>query len=222
MAREAKKRPEGVEELLDDCETSAEDLMECLERLREFSRPSLERLPDRRLYERGEDFLQGLLSNLGRKSPEPIAECVGKDRFPLQYFMGESPWDHGPLLDELCRQVADQVGEPHGILGIDPSAFPKKGTESVGVARQWCGRLGKIDNGPGGVFLGYVSNRGHTLIDERLYLPKSWARDPAGRGKCRVPKGVRSRTAMQSAVELLRERGSQLPHGWIVADDEFG
>jgi SRSO17 transposase len=221
VARRAKKSVDAVQELLDDCETVPEDLMECLERLRDFSRPYLELL-DQRLHQHGEDFLRGLLSDMERKSTEPIAESVGKDRFPLQHFIGRSPWDYRPLLDELCGQVAQELGEPNGILVIDPSAFPKKGKESVGVGRQWCGRLGKVDNCQVGVYLGYKSNKGHTLVDERLYLPKSWTRDASRRAKCRVPKSVRFRTATQLAVELLRERRSRLPHGWVVADDEFG
>lgn len=222
MVRRIKKVPRAAEELLGDCEIAAEDLMEMLEGLKEFSQPYLKLLPDKRLYARGEDFLRGLLSDLERKSIEPIAERLGQYRRPLQYFIGESEWDHKPLLDMLCRQVKEGLGEENGVLVIDPSSFPKKGRDSVGVTRQWCGRLGKKENCQLGVFLGYVSNKGHALVDERLYLPRDWGRDKARRIKCRVPKGIRFKTAPELALDMLKERGKTLPHRWVVADDEFG
>lgn len=221
--RRAKGDRDHAEQLLEDCEVAHEDLMVSLERLTEFLQPYLERLGDKRLHQHGENFIRGLLSDLDRKSVEPIAERTGyKDRLPLQYFVGQSQWKHGPLLDELCRQTSEALGDPNGILVIDPSAFPKKGKHSVGVARQWCGRLGKQDNCQVGVFLGYVSNRGHTLINERLYLPRAWAKDKARRLECAVPRGVRFRTSPQLAIEMLLERRQQFPHAWVVADDEFG
>jgi SRSO17 transposase len=108
------------------------------------------------------------------------------------------------------------------VLTLDGSGFPKKGTASVGVARQWCGRLGKIDNCQTGVFLGYVSNLGHTLVDERLYLPKEWAKDRVRRAMCHVPKGVRFATMLGLSLEMLEARREQLPHAWVNGDDAFG
>lgn len=212
----------GVEELLDSCEIVPEDLLKMLKELKEFSRPYLKLLPDKRLYARGEDFLCGLLSDLERKSVEPIAERLGQYRRPLQYFIGESDWDHKPLLDLLCQEAAEELGEDNGVLVIDPSAFPKKGKDSAGVTRQWCGRLGKKENCQLGVFLGYVSNKGHALVDERLYMPRDWGRDIARRTKCRVPHGLRFKTAASLAVDMLEDRRKTLPHRWVVADDEFG
>lgn len=221
--RRAKRDRDHAEQLLEDCKVVPEGLMVSPERLTEFLRPYLERLGDKRLHQHGENFMRGLLSDLERKSVEPIAERAGyADRLPLQYFVGQSQWKHGPLLDELCRQTSEELGDPNGILVIDPSAFPKKGKHSVGVARQWCGRLGKQDNCQVGVFLGYVSNRGHTLIDERLYLPRAWAKDKARRLECAVPREVRFCAAPQLAIEMLVERRQQFPHAWVTADDEFG
>ena len=222
MVLRAKRGEHAVEDLLRDCKTVPEDLMACLERLKEFTQPYIRLLPDKRQHRHGEAFLRGLLSDLDRKSTEPIAERAGMFRRPLQRFIGDSPWDHEPLLAELRRQVVKELGDPNGILIIDPSSFPKKGTHSVGVARQWCGRQGKIDNCQVGVYLGYKSNKGHTLIDENLYLPRHWARDKARRLECGVPREVRFRTSTQLAVEMLREHVTQLPHSWVVADDEFG
>jgi len=221
VARRAKTEKHTVEDLLEDCHAVPEDLMASLERLKEFTQPFIRLLPDRRQHRLGEAFLRGLLSDLDRKSTEPIAESAGMYRRPLQRFIGDSQWDHRPLLGELNEQVRLELGDPNGILVIDPSSFPKKGTHSVGVARQWCGHLGKVDNCQVGVFLGYKTNKGHTLIDERLYVPREWARDKARRLECGVPKELRFRTAQQLALEMLRERRG-LPHGWITADDEFG
>ena len=116
-------------------------------------------------------------------------------------------WDHDPLIDELTRQVAHAIGCCDAVLVFDPSAFPKKGTASVGVQRQWCGRLGKVENCQIGVFLGYVSDAEHALVDFRLYLPREWAKDRKHRKKCRVPKEVRYRTRHELSLEMLRRRG---------------
>lgn len=221
LLRRDEEGPCVVEELLRDCEVTPKNLEECLVRLKEFVQPFVCSLR-KELRQHGEDFIRGLLSDLERKSTEPIAERAGKNRDPLQRFIGWSPWNHEPLLDELCRQVADKIGSPNGILVLDPSAFPKKGHASVGVARQWCGRLGKLDNCQLGVFLGYVSNLGHTLVDERLYLSKEWTKDKTRRDMCHVPKSVKFKTALQLSLEMLEKRRGELPHAWVAGDDEFG
>ena len=136
--------------------------------------------------------------------------------------MGESKWDDGRLRAELVRQIGEQLGEPDGVLVFDPSSFPKSGRESVGVARQWCGRLGKIENCQVAMFLGYVSSREHMLVDTRLSLPKEWTTDAARLLKAGVPKGTKSRTRHELALELLEKHGSTLPHRWITGDDEMG
>jgi SRSO17 transposase len=208
--------------LLRECEVIPEDLEMSVDRLKEFTEPYLALMPRSETRQHADDFLEGLLADLERKSTEPIAERLGQDRRPLQYFIGASPWEHEGILNHLNQEVAQNLGEPNGVFVIDPSAFPKKGEDSVGVARQWCGRLGKTENCQLGVFLGYVSNRGHTLVDERLYLPKAWSRDKARRNKCHVPKSVRFKTAQTLALDMLRERRAIFPHRWVVADDEFG
>ena len=141
---------------------------------------------------------------------------------PLQWFLGISPWQPAPLREELVRQVGQTLGEAEGVLVFDPSAFPKSGPESVGVARQWCGRLGKVDNCQVGVYMGYVSGFEHALVDTRLYLTKEWALDPARRQKAGVPAQVRFRTRHQLALEMLDQHGNLLPHTWIAGDDEMG
>lgn len=174
------------------------------------------------MREHGEDFVRGLLSDLDRKSVEPIAERVGKDRRGLQRFIGQGGWDHRPVTEELCRQVGQEIGSPKGILVLDPTSFVKKGDDSVGVRRQWCGRVRRIENCQIGVFLGYASDLGRTLVDTRLYLPEEWVRDRKRLDDCHAPRGIRHRTACELGMEMVLERGRLLPHAWIVGDDEFG
>ena len=146
-----------------------------------------------------------------------------QDRQGLQTFLGTAPWDHRPLQAELACQVGRELGESDGVLVFDPSAFAKKGRHSVGVARQWCGRLGKKENCQVGVFLGYASRREHALVDMRLYLPEEWTED---RQRCKaagVPReAMRRRTRHELALEMLDGNGGVLPHGWIAGDDEMG
>lgn len=127
------------------------------------------------------------------------------------------------MRQELTRQVAAHLGHAEGVLVFDPSGFPKSGTESVGVARQWCGRLGKVDNCQVAIYLGYVSGAGHTLVDMRLYLPKAWTTDKARLDKAGVPNAHRGyRSRHQLALDMLQTSGTRLPHGWIAGDDEMG
>jgi SRSO17 transposase len=211
-----------LDELLDDAEVPAGLMRGVFPRLEAFLRPFAEALrsPERRINAR--HYVEGLLSDLGSKDAESIAYLHDRERQGLQKFIGQADWDHRPLLAELARQVGRELGEADGVLVFDPSAFPKKGAESVGVQRQWCGRLGKLDNCQVGVFLGYASRREHALVDVRLYLPREWAGDRKRRRKVGVPREVRFRTRHELALEMLDERGPSLPHAWVAGDDEMG
>ena len=121
-----------------------------------------------------------------------------------------------------ARTSARNWPTPDGVVVIDPSAFPKKGTESCGVGRQWCGRLGKVDNCQVGVFLAYAAAAGYAPLDRRLYLPEDWADDTARREKCHVPPEVKFQEKWRIALDLLDRSLPGLPHGWIAGDDEFG
>lgn len=209
-----------LDELLDDAEVPPSLLRGMLPRLETFLRPFVAALGSDAQRNNARHYVQGLMANLDDKNVEAIAYLHDQERQGLQKFIGQSPWDDQPLLDELARQVAAELGEPDGVLVFDPSGFPKKGTASVGVARQWCGRLGKVDNCQVGVYLAYVSRREHALVDVRLYLPKGWTarrRKAAG-----VPREVGCRTRHELALEMLDQRGSVLPHAWVVGDDEMG
>ena len=135
-------------------------------------------------------YLQGLLSHVDRKNAEEIAALVDVERQVIQDFIGTAPWDHRPLIEVLVAQVIERLGEPDGVIAFDPSSFPKRGTHSVGVKRQWCGHRGKVDNCQVGVFMGYVSRHDHALLDFRLSLPQEWARDAQRRQACHVPEDV--------------------------------
>ena len=167
-------------------------------------------------------YLQGLLSHLPGKNAEDIATFVDVERQVIQDFIGTVPWDHRPLVTVLVGQVADRLGEPDGIIAFDPSSFPKRGTHSVGVKRQWCGHRGKVDNCQVGVFMGYVSRHDHALLDFRLSLPEEWARDEQRRQACHVPPEVRYHTRQEQCLEMLDAWGEQVPHGWVTGDDELG
>jgi len=211
-----------LDELLNDAEVSPGLLRGLTPRLERFLQPFVDSL--QRGEQRGNAgyYVQGLISNLGDKTAEAIAYLHDQERQPLQKFIGQSPWDYRPLLTELVQQVGRELGEADGVLVFDPSAFPKKGTESVGVQRQWCGRLGKIDNCQVGIYLGYVSRVEHALVDMRLYMPREWVRSRRRMKKAGVPEDVRFRTRHELILDMLDERGGMLPHAWISGDDELG
>lgn len=211
-----------LDEVLDDAEVPPGLLRGVVTRLETFLQPYVAELCSPEQRSNAQYYVQGLLSDLESKDVESIAYMHDLERQGLQKFIGQAPWDYGPLLRVLTRQVAAELGEPDSVLVFDPSAFPKKGTESVGVQRQWCGRLGKTENCQVGIYLGYVSRVEHALVDVRLYLPKEWARDRKRRKKAGVPAEVRFRTRHELALEMLDERGPLLPHAWIAGDDEMG
>jgi len=209
-------------ELLEECTVPPEVMERVLPRLEQFMEPFVDHLVRTEQVEHAQTFVQGLLSDLKHKNVESIAYRFGEDRMPLQWFVGMSDWDHEPLRDELVRQVGEQLGEEDGVIVFDPSGFPKSGKESVGVARQWCGRLGKVDNCQVAVFMGYASSKEHALVDTRLFLPKEWTQDKKRREKAGVPKELRYRTRHQLCLEMLAAHGDRLPHAWIAGDDEMG
>ena len=211
-----------LEELRSDAEVHPRVLNRLLPRLKQFMDPFVERLQRSEQRCHARSYVAGLLSDLEDKNVEAIAYLHDQDRQPLQIFVGKSPWDERPLLSVLAEQVANELGAADGVLVFDPSAFAKKGTESVGVQRQWCGRLGKIENCQVGVYLGYVSTVGHALVDMRLFLPKEWAGDRAWRKKAGVPPQIRFQTRHALALEMLDQQRSSLPHAWVSGDDEMG
>lgn len=219
---EAKDFDLRKEELANECCVAPQVVDHVMPRLERFMEPFIHRLVRREQIEHAGMFVRGLLSDLEHKNAESIAYRFGQERMPLQWFIGMSPWDDAPLREELVRQVGEQLGKNDGVIVFDPSAFPKSGSESVGVARQWCGRLGKVDNCQVGIYMGYATSREHALVDMRLYLPKEWTKDRKRRKKAGIPKEIRYRTRHQLCLEMLEKHGDQLPHSWITGDDEMG
>lgn len=211
-----------LNEMLDQAVVTPDLLSELLPRLEVFIAPFTATLVETEQKRHAAEYVSGLLSNLEHKTGEGIAYLHDQQRQGIQKFIGHVPWDHQPLLLTLASQVGHELGEPDGVVVFDPSGFPKKGTKSVGVAKQWCGRLGKVENCQVGIYLGYVTRKEHALVDVRLYLPEDWTKDRARCDAAGVPKSVRFRTRHQLALEMLQECGGSLPHTWIAGDDEMG
>jgi SRSO17 transposase len=211
-----------LEELLEDAVLDPRIPRGMLDRLERFVKPFAAIMESPEQQHHLWEYVGGLFSDVKRKNAETIAYFHDQDRQALQKFIGQSLWDDGLLIGELSRQVGAELGESDGVLVFDPSGFKKQGKESVGVARQWCGRLGKIDNCQVGIYLGYVSRKEHALVDVRLYLNKEWAKDKRRRKKCGVPREIRFQTRHALALEMLAEHQTTLPHAWIAGDDEMG
>lgn len=211
-----------LEQMLAQAEVSPELMQGLFDRLETFAEPFARSLEQPEQRRHAAAYMTGLLSRLPRKSGEAIAYLHDQRRQGLQNFVGAVPWDHKLLLATLARQVGEDLGEPDAVIVFDPSAFAKKGTKSAGVARQWCGRLGKVENCQVGIFMAYVSRKEHALVDTRLYLPTEWTKDRTRREEAGVPRAVRSRTRHQLALEMLDECGEALPHSWVAGDDEMG
>jgi SRSO17 transposase len=208
--------------LLEDARLTPQSVRGCQDRLERFLQRYLHRFYREEQRALAKVVIAGKLSGLERKTAEPIANQAGRPRKPVQHFVGAGLWDDEAVLSEMRLHVCQELGDPQAVLVLDPSAFPKKGTESCGVARQWCGRLGKVDNCQVGVFLGYAAPGGHVPVDRRLYLPEERAADRQHRKKTHVPKEVRFQEKWRLGLELLDKNRAELPHAWITADDEFG
>lgn len=208
--------------LLADAEVSAAAVRGCSQRLERFLHRYLPRFYREEQRDLARVVLQGKLSKLERKTSEPIAYQAGRERKPVQNFVGAGAWNDEAVMTELRHHVAEELAAPDAVFVLDPSGFPKKGTASCGVSRQWCGRLGKVDNCQVGVFLAYVSERGRALVDRQLYLPQDWAEDAQRREQCHVPKDVTFQENWKIGLTLLDRSGADLPFTWVAGDDEFG
>ena len=176
--------------------------------------------------EHSRNYLQGLLVQAGeRRNAENLSESVGISARSMQRFLTEARWSDDAVIGRLQEYLAPRLGHAEAVWVFDGSDFPKQGRKSVGVARQYCGRLGKVANCQAGMFLVYVSPLGRSLVDKGLYLPESWTSDPVRCAAAGVPEERRSyRSKTELALELL-ERALELGHlkaGWVAGDDAFG
>ena len=182
--------------------------------------------------ERGQEYLYGLLApEIPDKAIEPMMLALKGDDpnaiRSMQHFVSAGAWDDDAILKQHWREVAQDLGEDDGVYTLDGSDFPKQGADSVGVKRQYCGQLGKIANCQAGVFLGYASRRGYTLVHRALYLPEEWLTEAPyaeRREKCSIPDSVKFQTKPALGLALLRSvrDAGALPGKWLACDEAFG
>ncbi len=169
-------------------------------------------------------YLEGLLSAAERKNGWQLAEQAGDARpWRAQHVLSHVLWD-ADAAQELCRDyVFEHLGGSDGVLIVDETGFPKKGEHSVGVARQYSGTAGRVENVQIGVFLAYASSKGHALIDRELYLPKAWCEDADRRAATGIPDEVDFATKPALAAEMIgRALDAGLPCAWVLGDEIHG
>ena len=175
---------------------------------------------------RSQDYLRGLLVQTSeRGNAENLAEVVDASDRVLQRFLSEAKWDDQAVTQHLQQYLAPRLVHPEAVWAVDGSSFPKQGRKSVGVARHYCGALGKVANCQVGVFLAHVGPRGRALVDKRLYLPQEWTQDPARCDEAEVPPDQRTyQSQSELALALLRQakQWGHLTAEWVTGDDEYG
>jgi SRSO17 transposase len=209
-----------------ECNLSPKDVEQFVEELKDYQEqlaPAFRR-PEQVRW--SEVYLRGLLGDSPRKTIERIALDWGVNVRDLQHFIGQSRWDQEPVVAIHQRLVGETLGEANGVALIDESGVVKQGDDSVGVARQYCGSVGKVANSQVGVYLGYVSSKGYSAIDSRPFMPEGWFTDTCAdkREACGVPEGLTFSTKPEIAVELLQNamRRGSLPFQWVAADELYG
>jgi SRSO17 transposase len=169
-------------------------------------------------------FLDGLLSSVERKTGWMLSEAAGFEKpYRIQSLLGRSRWSAEKLCERVRSYALDALRDEGGVLVVDETGFLKKGTQSVGVARQYSGTAGRVENSQIGVFASYASRWGHALIDRRLYLPKAWAEDPSRRAKANVPQDIVFATKPALATEMVANLLDEgLPCAFVLADAVYG
>ena len=173
-----------------------------------------------------EMYLHGLLSQCERKSIEPMALHLGVSIRPLQHFISQSTWSIEPIVAQHQRLVGSTLTEEDGVFLVDECGVVKQGHDSVGVAPQYCGSVGKVANAQVGVYLGYASRKGYTLLAGQLFIPELWFSEAYAdkREATEMPSTLESQTKPEIALELLRQavaRGSVRAR-WLAADALYG
>ena len=192
--------------------------------LDEVSRRIGSRFPRSETRGRVRAYLVGLLGPVQRKNAWQLAEQIGDaDPYGVQYLMGRAEWDPDAVRDDLRGYVVEALGDPDAVLILDETGFLKKGTKSAGVARQYTGTAGRVENAQVGVFLAYAGRHGTAFLDRALYLPEEWAEDP---GRCKaagVPEGTAFSTKIRLARAMLqRAFAAGVPAAWVTGDEVYG
>ncbi len=172
-------------------------------------------------------YMAGQFSELERKSIEPIALNIENGNVrAMQRFVSDTSWDDQGIDFKYRNLVKDDMGDPDGVLIFDESGFVKKGNDSAGVSRQYCGNVGKVENSQVGVFAAYASDKGYSLIDKRLFIPKKWFESDyeVKRKKCMIPEDLSFKTKPQLATEMLQNLSEEkiLPFKYVLADSLYG
>lgn len=173
------------------------------------------------------NYMAGQFSPIERKSIEPIALALKNGNVrAMQRFVSDALWDDDKIITKYHSIINDDLGSPNGALIFDESGFVKKGQDSIGVAKQYCGTIGKVDNCQVGVFTSYVSEHGYSLVDKRLFIPEKWFSDDyrQRRENCKLPESTTFRTKPQLAVDMLNAIIAEnvLPFQYILADSIYG
>jgi SRSO17 transposase len=169
-------------------------------------------------------YLRGVLSEAERKNSWQVAEVCGEPTpYGFQYLLNRAEWDADAVRDELRTYLRQHLGDPNGVLVLDETGFLKKGRHSAGVARQYSGTVGKVDNCQIGVFLSYASPLGHALLDRELYLPQAGTDDRARCRQAAMPEDRRFATKPQLAQQMLaRAFAAGVPAAWVTGDSVDG
>lgn len=220
------KQKEACAPAVPECKLSKREIERLSKELTKYMKqfaPAFERIEQ---VKHSQAYVQGLLSDVTRKNVEQMALGLGKKVRSLQYFIGESAWAEEPVTTIHQGLIGESLGELDGVALIDESSTVKQGAESVGVARQYCGSVGKIANGQVGVYLGYASRKGYALVEGQLFMPEGWFDEEQAerRQVCGVPEGLRFKTKPEIGLELLQkaQKRGKLPFSWVAADELYG
>jgi SRSO17 transposase len=214
-----------------ECNLSDQDVEQFVEELDRYAKLFEPAFRRREQWMWGQVYLKGLLGDTQRKTAERMALELGENVRDIQHFVGQSPWQKEPAVIIHQGLIANSLGEADGVMLIDESGVVKQGQDSVGVAAQYCGSVGKVANCQVGVHLGYVSRQGYSLVDSQLFVPDEWFDEAhtERRQACGVPEDLVFQTKPEIGLELLQaavKRKGQtedaLPFQWVAADELYG
>jgi SRSO17 transposase len=221
-----------VTEMVPKLSLTPQDINGLLDQVHEYHETYNDLFQRREQRQNSKLYLYGLLSpEIENKAIEPMMLKLKGDNpngiRSMQNFMSEGSWDDHLILKHHRIEVSHDLGDKDGVFIVDGSDFPKQGTESVGVKRQYCGQLGKTANCQAGVFLSYASSKGYTLLDRRLYLPQEWIEDETHaerRLTCGIPNDMTFKRKPELALEMVKDvhQEGTLPGRWVTCDEAFG
>lgn len=206
------------------CAVRLEDVQDWGRQLDEVARRIGARFPRGETRDRARSYLLGLLGPDQRKNAWQVAEQIGDaDPYGVQYLMGRADWDPDAVRDDLRNYVVEFLGDPDAVLILDETGFLKKGDKSAGVARQYAGTAGRIENAQVGVFLAYASRHGVAFLDRALHLSKEWTDDLKRCERAGIPEGTAFATKPRLAEQMLeRSFAAGAPAAWVTGDEVYG